>query len=274
MTIETLETIEIQHTPYASLVWLNRPEIRNAMNDVMIRELREAFRRLGADPAVRAIVLAGRGKAFCAGADLNYMRKVAFYTQEQNQQEALALSEMLNELATCPKPTIARIHGACYAGGLGLATACDMLIASQEASFALTEVRVGLIPATISPYVVRAMGYQSARRFFLTGETIDAAMSYRCGLAHELTLPEELDATINEILGALLQGAPGAIADAKRLVLDVSGQAISAELRADTAGRIARARVSAEAQEGIASFLEKRKPAWFPVAPDSADAQG
>lgn len=273
MSIETLETIEIQHTPYATLVWLNRPDIRNAMNDVMIRELCDTFRRLGQDPAVRAIVLAGRGKAFCAGGDLNYMRKVAFYTPEQNQQEALALADMLNEIAICPKPTIARIHGACFAGGMGLASACDVLVASQEATFALTEVRVGLIPATISPYVVRAMGYQTARRFFITGETLDAAMAYRCGLAHELALPEELDASINELLGNLLQGAPGAIADAKRLVVDVSRQSVSQELRIDTAARIAHARTTDEAREGIAAFLEKRKPHWFPQAPADTDEQ-
>lgn len=268
-TGQSLETIEVQHVEGVALIWLNRPDIRNAINDVMIRELRETVRALGENPAVRAIVLAGKGKAFCAGADLNYMRKVAFYTEAQNAQEAQNLADMLNELATCPKPTIARIHGACFAGGLGLATACDILVASQEASFALTEVRVGLIAATISPYVVRAMGYQSARRYFLTGETIDAGSAYRCGLAHELVTPDALDATINELLGDLLMGAPGAIAASKQLVLDVSRQAVPAELRADTAGRIARARASEEAREGITAFLEKRKPNWYPTAEEA-----
>lgn len=267
---QTLETLEIQHVSGVAVVWLNRPDIRNAINDVMIRELRETVESLGQDPVVRAVVLAGRGKAFCAGADLNYMRKVAFYTEEQNAAEAQALADMLDALATCPKPTIARIHGACYAGGLGLATACDILVASQAATFALTEVRIGLIAATISPYVVRAMGYQAARRYFLTGETLDAGAAYRCGLAHELTTPDELDPTINALLGDLLLGAPHALAQSKQLVLDVSRQGVPADLRADTAGRIARARAGAEAQEGIAAFLEKRKPAWCPQPVDEA----
>lgn len=269
MSLQTLETIEIQRVAGVAIIWLNRPDIRNAISDVMIRELRETVASLGQDAEVRAIVLAGRGKAFCAGADLNYMRKVAFYTEAQNAQEAQNLADMLNELATCPKPTIARIHGACFAGGLGLATACDILVAAQEATFALTEVRVGLIAATISPYVVRAMGYQAARRYFLTGETLNGAAAYRCGLAHELVTTEDLDNTVNELLGDLLMGAPGAIAQSKQLVLDVSRQAVPADLRADTAGRIARARASEEAREGITAFLEKRKPLWYPKEADT-----
>jgi methylglutaconyl-CoA hydratase len=270
MTIEQKETLEIQWLDSVAVVWLNRPDIRNAMNDVMIRELRETFDTLGADPNVRAIVLAGRGKAFCAGGDLNYMRKVALYSQEQNQSDAFALAQMLNALATSPKPTIARVHGACYAGGLGLATACDIMVVAQEATFALTEVRVGLIPATISPYVVRAMGYQAARRFFLTAEVLDAATAYRVGMAHELCMADEIDTTVNELLGQLMLGAPNAIADTKRLVLDVSGEAVSEELRADTAARIAKARCGDEAREGIAAFLEKRAPAWQPAPAQSA----
>jgi methylglutaconyl-CoA hydratase len=266
MTLEQKETLEIQRVDSIAVVWLNRPDIRNAMNDVMIRELRDTFENLSTDDSVRAIVLAGRGKAFCAGADLNYMRKVAFYSEEQNQGEALVLSQMLNTLATCPKPTVARVHGACYAGGMGLATACDIMVVAQEATFALTEVRVGLIPATISPYVVRAMGYQAARRFFLTGEVLDAATAYRIGMAHELCMTDEIDVAVNELLGQLMLGAPNALADAKRLVLDVSGEAVSEALRADTAARIAKARTSDEAREGITAFLEKRPPVWHPEA--------
>ena len=266
MTVEQKETLEIHRVNSIAVVWLNRPDIRNALNDIMIRELRDTFESLSTDDSVRAIVLAGKGKAFCAGADLNYMRKVAFFSEEQNQGEALVLAQMLNTLATCPKPTIARIHGACYAGGLGLATACDIMVVAQEATFALTEVRVGLIPATISPYVVRAMGYQAARRFFLTGEVLDAATAYKVGMAHELCMADEIDATVNTLLGQLMLGAPKAIADAKRLVLDVSGEAVSEALRVDTAARIAKARSGEEAREGITAFLEKRPPVWHPDA--------
>lgn len=257
------ETIEVVKTPAnIALVWLNRPDVRNAFNDTMLAELTEAFRSLDAERDIRAVVLAAHGKAFCAGADLNWMERMAGYTFEQNYEDALGLANMLHALHTMSKPTIARVHGAAFAGGMGLVAACDIAVAAVGAQFCLSEVKLGLVPATIGPYVIAAMGERMAHRYMITAETFDAAEAYRIGFVQDLVQPEEIDETINAILGHIVSGAPGAHAAAKELIGAVAHQPLSESLIADTATRIATARASDEGKEGIRSFLEKRKPAW------------
>jgi methylglutaconyl-CoA hydratase len=243
-------------------VWLNRPEVRNAFNDGVIAELTDAFRTLGADPTLRVIVLGGRGKAFCAGADLNWMRAMAGYDWQANRDDAARLAEMLWTLWSCPLPVVGRVHGDCYAGGLGLAAACDVLVAAEGVQFCLSEARLGLLPATIGPYVVRALGEQASRRYFATAERFDAATAHRLGFVHELVAPEALDAKVAEIVATLVANGPAAVQACKRLVKDVAGRAIDAALREDTARRIADIRSSAEGREGVAAFLGKREPSW------------
>lgn len=262
-------TIETQLAQGVALIWLNRPEMRNAMNDVLIRELTDAVEGAIADDAVRAIVLAGRGSAFCAGADLGWMKSGKQMTPEESRRDSFALAHLLRTLYESPKPTVARVHGPAYAGGMGLVTACDIAIAAHEAKFCLSEAKLGLIPSMISPYVIKAMGERAARRWFLTAEVFDAAEAYRIGMVQELTPADELDATVNEILGHLLMGGPHALRECKQLILDMAGRKIDDEVAADTAGRIARVRASDEAQEGIASFFEKRRPAWVPTTPSA-----
>ncbi len=259
------QTIEIQMGEGVAVLWLNRPGLRNAFDENMIAEVTGAFDALERDPAVRAVVLAGKGKVFCAGADLDWMKRMKNMSREENREDALAFAKMLNRIYTLKKPTIARVHGAAYAGGIGLLAACDIAVASNEAEFCLSEVKLGLAPATISPYVVAAMGERAARRYCITAERFTAAEAYRIGLVQEITLPAELDAVVNTILGELVQGAPGAQASAKEMLRQVAGAAIGPELIAQTAERIAALRVSDEGQEGMAAFFEKRKPAW--VAP-------
>lgn len=256
-------TLEIlRPSAHVAEVWLNRPEVRNAFNDGVITELSAAFAELGADPALRVIVLGGRGKAFCAGADLGWMRAMADYSWEQNRTDAQALAEMLWTIYRCPLPVIGRIHGDCYAGGMGLAAVCDVLVAAEGVTFCLSEARLGLLPATISPYVVRAMGEQAARRFFVTAERFSAAQAQRMGFVHELVAPEALDAKVAELVATVVANGPAASRACKRLVQDVAGRAIDAELRAETARRIADIRASAEGREGVQAFLNKREPSW------------
>jgi len=261
MTYTTLETTLQQGV---AVIWLNRPELRNAMNATLIAELTDAVSAAADDDAVRAIVLAGRGKAFCAGADLNWMREAAQYDAQRNEEDAARLAALLRTIAQAPKPTIARVHGPAYAGGLGLVCACDVAVASVDASFCLSEVRIGLIPSMISPYVLRAMGPRAASRWFLTAEVFDAAEAYRMGLVQLIAPAEELDGEVNALLGALVQGGPRALAAAKALIRDVAHRPIDDALTRETAARIARIRASDEGREGIASFLEKRRPRWFP----------
>jgi methylglutaconyl-CoA hydratase len=263
MPYETIEVVKT--TTEIALVWLNRPDVRNAFNDTMVAELTAAFRELDRDTAVRAVVLAAHGKAFCAGADLAWMQRMAGYTFEQNYQDALGLAEMLHTLHTLRKPTIARVHGAAFAGGMGLVAACDIACAAMGAEFCLSEVKLGLIPATISPYVIAAMGERAAYRYMLTGETFDAAEAYRIGFVQELVRPEELDGKINEILGHIVNAGPASQEAAKALIRAVARQPLGDELVKDTAARIAAARASDEGREGIGAFLEKRKPAWVPA---------
>jgi methylglutaconyl-CoA hydratase len=255
-------TLEVRINHRVAVVWMTREAVRNAFNETVIAELTETFRTLGADADVRAIVLAGRGPAFCAGADLAWMKKMADYTHAENRADALALAVMLRTIAECPKPVIARVHGDAYAGGVGLVAACDIAVAAIGVNFCLSETRLGLIPATIGPYVVRAMGASAARRYCLTAERFDASEAFRIGLVHEIVPGAEIDARINELLGALMQTSAQAVAEAKRLVRDVAGRPIDDALMADTAERIAHARASDDGREGVRAFLDKRKPRW------------
>jgi methylglutaconyl-CoA hydratase len=255
--------LRIERSGPVGRVWLDRPEVRNALNGVLIRDLAAAFAAFAADAGVRAIVLGGSGKAFCAGADLAFMREVGGYTWEQNRSDAETLAEMLWTLYTCPVPVIARIHGDCYAGGLGIASVCDIRVVAEGVNFSLSEARLGLLPATISPYVVRAMGEQAARRYFVTAERFGAAEAKAMGFAHEVTAADAIDAKVEELVAALVANGPMATRACKKLVQDVAGREITPELRAETARRIADIRASAEGKEGVSSFLEKRKPSWL-----------
>jgi len=246
-----------------SRVTLNRPEVRNAFNDAVIAELTQAFTQLGQDPQVRAIVLAAEGVAFCAGADLNWMRRMADYTHAENLADAAALAEMLRVLYTCPKPTVARIQGDVYAGGMGLAAACDMAVSVDSANYCLSEVKLGLIPATISPYVIRAMGARAAQRYFLTAERFDATEALRIGFVHAVLPADQLDAKVDELTKALVNASPNALRSCKTLLHKVIGKDIDTALIAKTVEGIASIRVSAEGKEGVQSFLQKRKPNWL-----------
>jgi methylglutaconyl-CoA hydratase len=244
-------------------LWMNRAELHNAFDDVLIDELTRACAALGADPAVRVVVLAGRGKSFSAGADLNWMKRAAAYSVEENLRDARALARMLRTLSDLGKPTIARVHGAALGGGMGLAAACDICVASSNASFATSEVKFGIIPSAISPYVIRAIGERQARRYFLSAERIGAARAFELGLAHEVVEAEQLDAKVAELAAALLLGGPLAQQAAKQLIGAVVNRPLSDGLVEDTARRIATLRAGPEAKEGLTAFLDKRPPAWM-----------
>ena len=254
--------LDVQANGSVARVTLDRPDLRNAFDDALISRLTEALRALDADAGVRAVVLAGSGPAFCAGADLNWMKRMAGYGYEQNLADARALAAMLRTLDRMSKPTIARVHGPAFAGGVGLVAACDIAVGVPEAKFCLSEAKLGLSPATISPYVVRAMGERMARRYFLSAEVFDGIEAHRVGLLTAVSPSEKLDGEIDRMLGHLIQGGPEAIAKIKDLIRSVSSKPIDDALIDDTAQRIAEIRVSPEGREGIASFLEKRKPAW------------
>jgi methylglutaconyl-CoA hydratase len=256
-------TLDIRRpSRHVAEVWLNRPEVRNAFNDGVITELTETFRALCADADLRAIVLGGHGKAFCAGADLSWMRAMAGYGWEENHADAARLAEMLWTIYSCPVPVVGRIHGDCYAGGVGLAAVCDVLVAADGLNFCLSEARLGLLPATIGPYVVKALGEQASRRYFVTAERFTAAEARALGFVHEVVAADALDAKVTEIVALLVANGPAAVKACKRLVQDVAGRPIDAALRDDTARRIADIRASAEGREGIAAFLGKREPGW------------
>lgn len=247
------------------VVWLtlDRPEIHNAFDDRLIAALTEELARLGEDSAARVVVLTGAGKSFSAGADLNWMRRTASYGEAENLADARALARLMQTLNELPKPTVARVNGAALGGGTGLVACCDIVVASERATFGTTEVRLGLIPSVIGPYVLAAVGPRQARRLMLTGERIDAAEAARLGLVHEVVPAEELDGAIERVVNELLKNGPAALAAAKHLLRDLSGRPIDAALLDDTARRIARLRATAEAQEGVGAFLEKRPPAWL-----------
>ena len=259
-----MPTLEIlRPTPHTAEVWLNRPEVRNAFNDGVIAELMQAFGELGADPHLRCITLAGRGMAFCAGADLNWMKAMAGYDWEGNRADAQALADMLHTLYTCPVPIVGRVHGDCYAGGVGLAAVCDVLVAAQGVQFCLSEARLGLLPATIGPYVLKALGEQASRRYFITAERFSAQEAQRLGFVHECVPAEELDACVQGLVQTLVNNGPSAVKACKQLVQDLAGRPLTQELRADTARRIADIRVSDEGKAGIRSFLDKSTPPWL-----------
>ncbi len=241
---------------------LSRPDVRNAFNDEVIAELKNAFIAVAQNPLVRCVVLAAEGPAFCAGADLNWMRRMADYTHAENLADAGELAAMLKAIYTCPQPTIARVQGDVYAGGLGLVAACDMVVSVDTAHFCLSEVKLGLIPATISPYVIRAMGARAAHRYFLTAERFDAHEAHRVGLVHEVVPPDALDSQVDEWVQALLKASPNALRACKKLLQDVAEREINDPLIRQTIEGIADIRASSEGKEGVQSFLQKRKPQW------------
>ncbi len=246
------------------IVTLNRPERHNAFDDAMIAELREAMRDMATDAAVRLVVISSTGKSFCAGADLKWMQRAAGYSLEENRNDAGELAAMLLAVSTCPKPVIARVQGPAYGGGVGLVAACDMAVATFEAKFALTEVKLGLIPAVIGPHVIAAIGERYARRYMLTAEAFSAAEAYRIGLIHEMVADETgLDAAVGEWAAALLRNGPRALAECKALIRSVSNRPLEPGVVDYTVERIAHVRVSPEGQEGLGAFLQKRKPEWI-----------
>ena len=244
-------------------ITLNRPELRNAFDSGFIAELNQAVTQLATDSQVRVLVLGAHGEAFCAGADLNWMRSVADYTHEQNVQDASGLAQMLNTLYTCPKPTIARVQGDTYAGGMGLVSACDVVVSVDTAHFCLSEVKLGLIPATISPYVIRAMGPRAAHRYALTAERFNAHEARRIGLVHEVVSAQALDEQVALWVKAFLSASPQALASCKLLLHDVAHEPIDAGLMQMTARAIAQSRASEDGKDGVQAFLNKRKPHWL-----------
>ncbi len=244
-------------------ITLSRPDVRNAFNDEVIAELKAAFAEAGQAADVRCVVLAAEGPAFCAGADLNWMRRMADYTRDEVLAEAGQLAAMLHAIYECPKPTIARVQGDVFAGGVGLVAACDMAVSVDTATYCLSEVKLGLIPATISPYVIRAIGARASHRYFLTAERFSAAEAHRVGLIHEVVAADALDAKVAELTSALVSASPNAVRACKRLVQDVAERDIDDALVAHTVAGIADIRSSAEGKEGVQSFLQKRKPSWL-----------
>jgi methylglutaconyl-CoA hydratase len=257
-------TVDVRES--VARVALARPEVHNAFDETLIAELTQALQALDGDDAVRAVVLLGQGRSFCAGADLNWMKKMAGYGHAENLADAKALAAMLKALHRLSKPTIARVHGAAFGGGVGLVACCDIAVAAQDAAFSLSETKLGLIPATIGPYVVDAMGARHARRYFLSAERFGAAEALRTGLVHDICPGDELDGRIDGLLGALVVAGPCAQAEAKALLHAIAGRPIGDAVIADTARRIARVRGSPEGREGVAAFLEKRSPAWVPAS--------
>ncbi|QJR79489.1 enoyl-CoA hydratase/isomerase family protein [Alteromonas pelagimontana] len=243
-------------------ITLNRPDKHNAFDDTMIATLTTLFTQAAEDNAVRAVVLKANGKSFSAGGDLRWMQRMANYSVEENERDAMALAIMLQTLNTLPKPTIARVQGAAFGGAVGLIACCDMAVGSKLSKFCLSEVKIGLIPATISPYVVEAMGSRICRRYFQTAEVFSAIRARRLGLLSEAVTEEELDSTIEGLLSHLLSNGPVAVAKAKDLVRQVAHQTVKPELMQRTSKMIAKIRVSEEGQEGLHAFFDKRPAAW------------
>ena len=260
------EALDVDVRNHVGLVALNRPELHNAFNETLIAELTTVLQALDADSSVRAVVLTGHGKSFCAGADLNWMKKMAGYGAAENLADAQGLALMLRTLNGLSKPTMACVRGAAFGGGVGLVACCDIAVAAQDAVFALSEAKLGLIPATISPYVIEAIGARQARRYFLTAERFTAAEGFRIGLVHDIVPASELDARINALLADLLMAGPAAQLECKALIRGVAHRPIDAELIAGTAEHIAAVRASPEGKEGVAAFLGKRPPEWVPAS--------
>jgi methylglutaconyl-CoA hydratase len=256
--------IEVEQRGAARWLWLNRPEVRNAFNDALVADIANAFADVEAAPDTRVVVVASRGPAFCAGADLNWMRSMASFSHADNHADALKVARMFHAVHSCSRPVVGRVQGDAFGGGVGLAAACDIVVAADAANFILSEVKLGLVAATISPHVVRAMGARQAARYMLTAEKFDAARAQELGLVHEIVAPQALDAQVERLVQQLLGASPAALAATKRLLADVVEAPVDDVLLAATAKCIADARVSAEGREGIGAFLEKRAPAWAP----------
>lgn len=256
-------TLSIERRGPVATIWMDRPDVFNAFDERLIAELDAACVELDADAGVRVVVLGGRGKHFSAGADLNWMKRAASFSEAENYIDALRFAGMLRRLASMSKPTIARVQGAALGGGTGLAAACDMAVASEDASFATSEVKFGIIPAVISPYVLRAIGPRQALRYFQSAERFSARRAQEIGLVHEVCALDQLDATVDALVQPLLAGGPLAQKAAKDLIAAVQGQPIGSPVSEETARRIARQRATDEAKDGIAAFLEKRSPGWL-----------
>ena len=259
--------VEIEQRGAVRWLWLNRPEVRNAFNEALIADISMAFADVEASPETRVVVIAGRGPSFCAGADLNWMRAMAGYSHADNHSDALKVARMFNAVHSCSKPVVGRVHGDAFGGGVGLAAACDIVIALDTVSFVLSEVKIGIVAATISPHLVRALGARQAARYMLTAERFNARRAYEVGLVHEVASSATLDSTVGSVCNSLLAASPAALAATKRLLADVVEAPIDDVLLAATAKCIADVRVSPEGREGIAAFLEKRAPSWAPKKP-------
>jgi len=255
------------------IVTLNRPERHNAFDDALIAELTDTLRTMEADAGVRVVVLSAAGPSFSAGADLKWMKRMAAFSREENVRDAMALAALMRALAQLAKPTVARVQGPAYGGGVGLVACCDIAVALQGATFSFSEAKLGLIPAVISPYVIAAIGERAARRYFLTAERFEAAEAWRLGLVHELaTSPEDLDEKLGDVIESLLACGPAAQRESKELIRAVAHRPVMSDVIQDTAERIAKLRASPEGREGVAAFLEKRKPSWVPPPPQAPDA--
>jgi len=259
---EAARVLQVEHRGAAAWLWLNRPEVRNALDEALTAALGEALVALERDERVRVLVLAGRGRAFCAGGDLARMEQAATLGRDEARRDAELFAKLLYRVHACPKPTIARVHGAAFAGGMGLVAACDLVVAAEEAEFCLPETRIGLVPAMISPYLVRALGAQQARRYVLTAERLSAREAHRLGFAHECVPQAELDARVETLAHQLAQAGPQALARAKKLLDKVEGAPLTPQLAADTAALLAEVRAGKEAREGMRAFLDKRIPRW------------
>lgn len=257
------ETLEIERSGRVATIWMNRPAVFNAFNEQLIGDLSAACSELDADPSVRVVVLAGRGRHFSAGADLNWMKRASSYGEAENLEDSRRFARMLRALSEMSKPTIARVQGAALGGGTGLAAACDMAVASADAVFSTSEVKFGIIPSVISPYVLRAIGPRQALRYFQSAECISAERALAIGLVNEVTAVDALDAGIATLIEALIAGAPQAQKAAKDLIAAVNGRPIDEVVIEETAQRIARQRATDEAKDGIGAFLDKRPPAWL-----------
>lgn len=260
---EPAVTATVNAERQVATITLRRPEVHNAFDDVMIRQLTEAVIAVGEEPRARVLVLAAQGKSFSAGGDLNWMRRMAGYSDEENLADAEALAWLMMKLDRCPKPTIARVQGSAFGGGVGLVAACDLAVTVEGAQFSLSEVRLGLMPSVVGPYVVRAIGERQARRYFLTAERISAAEAHRIGLVHEVVAADRLDAAVDRLIEALVQGGPVALTEAKQLARYLADRPIDEIVIPETARRIADLRASPEGREGVQAFLDKRKPAWI-----------
>ena len=257
------DTLEIERSGQIATVWMNRPQVFNAFNEQLIADLQHACEALNAERSVRVVVLAGRGRHFSAGADLNWMRRAATASEADNLADARRFAKMLRTLSELTKPSIARVQGSALGGGTGLVAACDMAVASDDAVFSTSEVRFGIIPAVISPYVLRAIGPRQALRYFQSAEPIAAQRALALGLVHEVCAVDALDATVAALTLPLLQGAPLAQRAAKDLIASVNGRSLEDTLMEETAQRIARQRATVEGRDGIAAFLDKRPAQWL-----------